>query len=139
MSRFLWILTSVVLVAGCSAGQSAPSAEAPAAPTMPTGWKITSDQVFAPAAIKPVSDRLGGEVRALRNTVYDVRGKSVKLNTLVAASASDADRIMNRLLAMKPEEFVLRQGLRIYEFVRPNDAIPDMRTGAVHIRANPGS
>ena len=132
-----WIFVSVVFVAGF-VNQAAASAQAPAAPTMPTGWKVTSDQSFAQAAIKPISDRLGGTVTALRNTVYDVNGKPVKLNTIVTASEVDADKIMASLQAMKPAEFMLRQGLIIYEFVGTNDVIPDIRTGRAHLQTNRG-
>jgi len=137
MSRTLFVFVGSLLVSasflsGC-ARQEAAFEEAPPAPTMPASWKITSDRSFSPADIRPVADKLRGEVTALRNTVYDVDGKPVKLNTIVTGSTADADRIMVSLRAMKPDEFLLRRGAVIYEFVGANDAIPDMLAGKSHI------
>ena len=99
---------------------------------------MTSDQSFGQADIKPISETLGGAVTALRNTVYDVNGRPVKVNTIVTATQVDADKIMASLQAMKPAEFFLRQDLTIYEFVGTNDVIPDIRAGRAHLQAKRG-
>ena len=124
--RALHFATLVVVSASVACSRSTP-ATAPATPAMPAHWKLVSDENFAPADIKPVAARLGAAVGALRNTTYDVDGKTVKLNTLVAANATDADAIMAALGRMKPEEFFIRRGLIIYEFVGPDDAMAEMR------------
>mgnify|MGYP001821282679 CR=1 FL=1 len=102
-------------------------AEAPAAPTMPAHWTVVSDESFAAVDIQPVAASLGGKISALRNTTYDVGGKPIKLNTIVAATATDADTIMAALGQMKPEEWFVRNGLVIYEFVGANDVQSEMR------------
>ena len=97
---------------------------------------MTSDEAFESADIQPVARRLGGEVISLRNTLYTVSGKPVKLNTIVTASSKDADKIMFRLRKSKPDDFILRNGVTIYEFVGTNDVIPDMRAGKAHLQAS---
>ena len=62
---------------------------------------------------------------ALRNTVYDVNGKRVQLNTLVATDAANADRIMVALREIKSDIALLRRGLIIYEFVGKNDRVAE--------------
>ena len=127
-------IVALATVAACSSSEEI--AEAPAAPPMPANWSVVSDQTFAPAEIKPISESLGGEVSALRNTLYDVEGKSIKLNTIVAATADDADRIYAAVGKMKPEEWFLRDDLIIYEFVGNNDVIPEMRAGRALLANN---
>ncbi len=111
--------------------RSAPAlaADAPPTPSMPAHWSVISDINFAAADIRPVSASLGAQVSALRNTTYRVGGGRVKLNTIVAATPADADKIMQALGKMKPPEWFMRRGLLIYEFVGGNDTIPEMRKG----------
>jgi len=96
---------------------------------MPAHWTVVSDENFAAVDIAPVAASLGAEVSALRNTTYDVGGKPVKLNTIVAATATDADAIMAALGKMKPEEWFIQSGLIIYEFVGADDVQSEMRAG----------
>ena len=79
--------------------------------------------------------KLGAAITALRNTTYEVGGSAFKLNTIVAESPADADEIMRALAKMKPTEWFLRRGLVIYEFVGPNDVIPEMRKGRALLAA----
>ena len=132
---FCFIVSSVAIVAACSKKEAAASSVAPAAPTMPTHWQVTSDISFPTGQIKPIAERLGGDMTALRNTVYDVNGKRVQLNTLVATDAANADRIMVSLREIKSDIALLRRGLIIYEFVGKNDVLPDIRAGKAHIEA----
>jgi hypothetical protein len=113
------------------------SAGAPPTPAMPSHWEVTSDVDFAAADIEPVAQRLGGKVTALRNTTYDVGGKPVKLNTIVAATEADADSIMKALKSMKSEEAFVRRGRTIYEFVGANDVLPEIRAGRALLLALP--
>lgn len=133
------IAISLATAVGCSERQQAFPSEAPAAPSMPGDWKLISDLTFPAAQIEPIAEKLGGEIAALRNTVYEVNGKRVQLNTLLAADAANADAIMRSLRGMKPEEFLLRKGLILYEFVGKNEAQPEMFAGRAHIQAgDPG-
>lgn len=131
---FCSTLLAIGIVAGCNSSET--RTPTPAAPAMPAGWNVVSDQVFEPADIKPVGDRLGAQVVALRNTDYEVDGKPVRLNTIVAATEADADAIMTNLRAMKPDDFLLRRELTLYEFVGANDVIPAMRAGKSHLQSN---
>jgi hypothetical protein len=105
---------------------------------MPTGWRVVSDEAIPAADITPVARKLGGEITALRNTVYDVGGKRVQLNLIVAADKANAESIRDALVALKPAEFVLRQGSTLFEFVGADDAIPAMRAGRAHLEGRGG-
>jgi len=108
-------------------------AEAPPSPAMPESWRVISDVAFSSADIAPVARRLGGEIAALRNTAYDAQGKRVQLNLIVAADEANAVAIEEAIHGLKPAEFVLRRGLRVYEFVGTDEAIPEMRAGRAHL------
>ncbi len=128
------------LLAGCPktpetepTAKTEPAAETVAAPTMPSGWKVTSDVNFKAADIKPVQRRLGGEIKALRNTDYEVNGKRVKVNTIVAATDGDAEKIWAALAKSKPSQFLVRKGSTFYEFVGPDAALAEMTQGRAHL------
>ena len=125
------ILISMVTIVSCSKPKQQ---VAPPAPTMPAGWSVTSDANIPAAQLPRIAETLGGNIVALRNTVYDVKGKRIQLNILVAADAANADAIMTSFKDIKPDEFLLRKDLIIYEFVGKDDAIPDMNAGKAHIQ-----
>ncbi len=100
---------------------------------MPKRWRVISDINFEAADIRPVSVQLGAKVSALRNTTYDINGKRLKLNTIVAATTGDADAIVAALGKIKPKEFFLRRGLIIYEFVGGDDTNREMRKGRARL------
>ncbi len=129
VARYALLAATAAAVAACSQTNTASGAGAPPTPAMPAHWKVISDIDFAAADIQPVARNLGAAVSALRNTTYDVGGKQVKLNTIVAATPTDADSIVAALRKMKLEEWFLRRGLLVYEFVGSNATIPDMREG----------
>jgi hypothetical protein len=129
----LSIILSIFIVSGYSTLLTA--AQSVAAPAMPAHWKITSDMSFSAADIEPVAARLGGAIAALRNTVYDVEGKRVQLNTIVATDKANADKIIASLRKMKSEESLFQRGLTIYEFVGPNDVLPQIRAGKAYLEA----
>ncbi len=116
-------LLAIALGVACASGES----KAPPAPQMPDAWQVISDEDFAPNEIRVVSDRLGAELSALRNTTYDVAGERVKLNILVSASDEDAEKIVAALSEMKPEEFFWREERLVFEFVGSNASIPAIR------------
>jgi hypothetical protein len=123
------LVVTLALALACDQIVGSASAGAPPTPAMPSHWKVVSDIDFAAADIAPVAQRLGGKISALRNTTYDVVGKQLKLNTIVAATEADADSVMKALRAMKSEEAFVRRGRTIYEFVGTNDLLPEIRKG----------
>jgi hypothetical protein len=135
-ATLIWTFASALLIAGCAVDTSN---HAPAAPKMPSSWRVTSDMSFIAADIEPISKRLGGLVAKLRNTTYDVEGKPIKLNTIIAATPEDADKIMASLRSKKPDDFLHRNGLTIYEFVGTDYVIPDIHAGKVFLQAATGS
>ena len=102
---------------------------------MPAGWRVISDTDFAAADIAPVAQKLGTEISALRNTVYRVETKQVKVNTLVVPDAESAAALMTKLGSIKPAQFLLRKDLLIYEFVCQDDAIPLVAEGRKHLES----
>ena len=126
------IVLTVAVVAGCS---KTDAVEAPPAPVMAANWKVTSDVSFPPAEVERIAGQLGGDLIALRNTAYEVDGKRVQINTLLAADAASADAIMIAMRKLKPDDFLVRQELVIYEFVVKNEAIAEARAGKAHIEA----
>ncbi len=102
---------------------------------MPAGWRVISDTDFAAADIAPVAQKLGTEISALRNTVYHVDTKQVKVNTLVVPDAESATALMTKLGSIKPAQFLLRKDLLIYEFVCKDDAIPLVAEGRKHLES----
>lgn len=132
----LLLLLAVSIIAACSGSNTSDNEVAtPPAPAMPEHWTIVSDQAFAPADIRPISEKLGGQITALRNTVYAVGTNTVRLNTIVAATPADADAIMDVIGGMKPSEWFVRQELVIYEFVANDAALDDMRAGRTMLLA----
>ncbi len=109
------------------------SVQAPPAPSMPDGWEVRSDEVIPRDAVEGVEQRLGGGIAALRNTVYDVDGRRVQLNVILAAGDQDASRIMEALRAMKTEEALLRHDRTIYEFMGDDEVLPAIRQGRAHL------
>ena len=130
---FSCIAVSAVIAAGCFPEPNPTSSGTPAAPTMPSHWKVTSDVDFPADQIKPIAEKLGGNVTALRNTDYDVNGKRLRINTIVASDDANADSIMESLRKMKSDVALLRKGLIIYEFVGTNDVLPEIGEGKAHI------
>ena len=108
-------------------------AEAPPAPQMPSGWHVAFDFAVPPDQLAAIESNLGASISALRNTAYDVKGKRVQINTIVASDAKSADTLMAKLLQMKSDQALLRRGLVIYEFVGPNDVLPYIREAREHI------
>jgi len=123
------LVIPLALALACDRIVGSASAGAPPTPAMPSHWKVVSDIDFGPADIAPVAQRLGAKVSALRNATYDVGGKQLKLNTIVAATEADADSIMGALTAMKSAEALVRRGRTIYEFVGTNEVLPEIRKG----------
>jgi hypothetical protein len=130
------LLLALVSVVACSQTAASADALAPPTPAMPSHWRVISDINFAAADIRPVSANLGAKISALRNTTYDAGGRTIKLNTIVAATSGDADSITEALWKTKPEQWFLRRGLLIYEFVASNDAIPELHKGRALLLAH---
>jgi hypothetical protein len=124
IARFFSRALLIIAVVGVTA--SAHGADLPAAPAF-DGWTVKSDNVVPAKDIAPIAKRLGANITALRNTVYDVAGKRIQINVIVVADASDGDKVVASLTQMKPAWSVLRRGTTIYEFVGQNDAIDLMK------------
>ncbi len=123
---FVALLVSLFALGACKGKENPHTVNPPPAPTMPAHWNVTSDVAIPTAAIKPISQKLGGEIIALRNTRYEVAGKTIQLNTIRAADDQAADAVMAALKKMKSEIAFVRTNQIIYEFVCANDALPEL-------------
>jgi hypothetical protein len=135
-----WLLGASLALAAlpASADSAAPSAEASAAESAPAapafeGWVIKQDNVIARKQITSIESKLGGKIKALRNTTYDVKGKTIQVNVISAASAADADAIYRSLTQAKADWSVVRKGALLYEFVGKNDVMDDIKAARARL------
>ena len=133
----VWLAALGVLVCfvACSADGSEPISKAPPAPEMPADWKVVSDFDVPAEQAKPIAQKLGVTLSSLRNTLYDVNGKSVQLNVIITSDQANADKLMAKLKTMKGEVALLRKGLIVYEFVGKNDVLPLIAEGRKHLES----
>ena len=99
---------------------------------MPSGWVIKQDIVATADQVKKLAVKIGPAL-AIRNTLYDVDKKAVKVNTLIAANEDDAKKIEVKLMDIKSGWAVLRKGSTVYELVGDNSAIEQMKRGRAHL------
>jgi hypothetical protein len=100
---------------------------------MPADWEVVSDFEVPAEQVEPIAQKLGVDLDSLRNTLYEVRGKSVQLNVMVTPDAANADKLMTKLRSMKGEVALLRKDLIVYEFVGQNDVLPIIAEGRKHL------
>jgi hypothetical protein len=99
---------------------------APEAPVL-QGFTMKADLAVPAARIREIEGKLGGRIAALRNTVYEVSGRTVQLNTIVAADPADAEKLFTALSAVKPAYALVQKGAIVYELVGPDEATEDIR------------
>ena len=131
-----FVLITLSIGTGCADSSATAEAEAPATAKMPSSWLITANSKIPSTQISTISKKLGGEVASLRKTIYEVHGKPVQMNTIVANDFSSANRIWASLLTIKSKVALLRQGSTIYEFIGTNDVLPEINAGKAHLQAN---
>jgi hypothetical protein len=120
-------LLAVAPVACGKSGGGGESAEGlPPAPHF-EGWAVKTDVVEPHARFAEIEGRLGGHIKALRNVVYGVDGKTVQVNIIVAEGAPEGEKIYKKLTSLKPAWACARKGEAIYEFVGENDVEAEIR------------
>lgn len=127
----------VPALAGCSktsTGSEVAVEQPPPAPAMPPGWEVETDEVIGPAQLPGIEAKLGGKLKALRNTVYRADGHRIQLNVIVAASAVDADHIERALGKMKAGWAFRRKGEVLYEFVGNDAAADEIKKGQANLK-----
>ena len=117
----------------CSADGGQTISKAPPAPEMPDDWKVVSNFDAPVEQTKQIAQNLGVNLSSLRNTLYDVNGKSVQLNVIITPDQANADKLMTKLRTMKGEVALLRKDLIVYEFVGQNDVLPLIAEGRKHL------
>lgn len=127
------LVTTLCLFMGCLFSGTILGGDGPQLPVMPAHWKIISDFQAPPEQVTIISNRLGANLKSVRNTIYDVEGKRVQINVTVSSDAGSAELLMTKLRSMKTEEALLKKGLVIYEFVGQNDVLPLIAEGRAHL------
>ena len=102
-------------------------------PQMPAGWEVVEDLQLHPSTVEQIGSKMDAELLGVRNTVYEVRGLRIKVNTLIAASPEDAEKVMDFFLSIKPKGGSLQRGTTIYEFVGNNEVNHLARQGRLHL------
>ncbi len=64
--------------------------EAPQAPPMPAHWKVVSDLPMSAEQLTAMSRKLDADLSSVRNTVYEVNGKRVQINTIASIRCSSS-------------------------------------------------
>ncbi|RJQ72299.1 MAG: hypothetical protein C4519_18605 [Desulfobacteraceae bacterium] len=125
----LWIGMGVLFGGNVLGGQTPP------APKMPAHWKVVSDYPVPAEQVKAMSSKIGADLSGVRNTIYDVNGKRVQINVIVAADPGHAEKLMTYLRSMKAEDALLRKELVVYEFVGKNDVLAVIAEGRRHLNS----
>lgn len=113
--------------------ENALGGEVASKPEMPAHWVVISDFQVPAEQVKSMSGKLGADLSSVRNTVYNVNGKRVQINVIVAPDPGNAEKLLTKLRSMKAEEALLRKDLIVYEFVGKNDVLPLIAEGRKHL------
>jgi hypothetical protein len=134
--RAAFVMLSLVLVSlilgGCRGAEAEQSTSVPT-PGMPADWQAVNDYLVTPQQLAGLASRMSARLLGVRNTFYTVGGRRVQLNTIIAASPPDAERVMAYMLTIKSEDALLRRGTTVYEFVGPNEVTDLIRAGRQHL------
>lgn len=84
---------------------------------LPPDWQVVSSNEVGAEQAGRIGQRLGADVRGLSNAVFAVMGNRVQVNTIVAANATEAERLLTRLRGSKPTFTCRRMDETVIEFV----------------------
>jgi len=85
---------------------------------LPVEWQLVDSFAVPPEETAPIEKRLGGRIKNLSNTIFSVHGHRLQVNIIECATPGDADKIHERVLAMKGHPaFCLRLDNSVVEFV----------------------
>lgn len=120
---------------GVSGVACSPKKERAFVPPLPKEYKVQLDEKPGPRELGflEVEGRLKGKMDVLRILVYEVDGKKIRLNVIVAADVKEADRIYRNLAFQKQQWAYTRKGNLIYEFGGPEDAQPHIEKALTFI------
>ncbi len=113
----------IVILLACALAGPVGAADSPHAfttDTLPAGWKIQQEFLVDDAQLAGFSKRLGGTLVSLSNQVVSVNGFDVRVNVLTAADDASAEALHATMGGIRPEPFVRRSGLRVYEVAGDN-------------------
>jgi hypothetical protein len=82
---------------------------------LPGGWKKINTVSVPATQVEAISRKLGGRITHAGNTIYNVRGASLKIIELKCPSARDASAVYASMAKLKSPRFLKRDGNRIRE------------------------
>lgn len=132
--RALCVLLSMGIIGGCERADEQPAVVAPT-PKMPDGWKVVEDVLASPTQLRESSARLHADLIGIRNTTFEVEGLYIRVNTITAATAADAERVMSYMKSVKSEQASLLRGLTVYELLGTNETEHLIRAARQHLEA----
>jgi hypothetical protein len=125
------------LIAGCGSASEKPPLSVPT-PQLPEDWQVVETFSANQSTLSKFSEQMKAELLGVRNTTFVVDSLQIKVNTLVAANAADADSAMAFLLGMKSQDSIYRTGTTIYEFVGTSGTDSLVASGKQHLQ-NPST
>lgn len=92
---------------------------------LPAGWKHESTVAVPAEKLAGFSQRLGGDIVALTNSVLTFRGALVKVNTLTATSEAEAEKVQSSMVRLHKGalDACPRLGAKVFEVSCPDDAL----------------
>lgn len=123
LSRFVLLSAVLPILAGSVAACSKADPLA-AVPDMPAPWVVKLDETYGSrdSEYLSIEGRLRGKVKTLRVVVYDVQGQPIRLNVIVAADMTQADRMFRNLAFQKQPWSYTRKNQVLYEFAATEEA-----------------
>ena len=90
--------------------------------TLPPGWKQTGAVDVPPNQLKSFSAKLGGEITAVRNTIYRANGVTFRVNHIRCRDEKQAAAVFESLKKIKSEGVKL-DGATIIELTCNDNAV----------------
>jgi hypothetical protein len=127
-SAFMLLLVASLLGTALSGGPPAAGAEPPDRfKKLPRGWTLVRSTALPQDRLDAFADRLGAKVTAIANTLLEVDGKQIQINTVTCPSPAEARKghaaILRAHGGRAAESFL--DGKVVYEFVSRDAALID--------------
>ena len=115
-------MRALVVLALCLASPVARARETSAGAVLPPGWTETVVQHPAPV-VESVGARLGVPLGSLTVRKLQLRGLRADVNIVRPKTASDADRLLAKLVGLRGPAFVRRRGDEVVEVAKTSNVL----------------
>ncbi|MBL8892334.1 MAG: transglutaminase domain-containing protein [Planctomycetaceae bacterium] len=121
MFRFMMQLFAVAFVATVFAGHSRLLAQGePLLKDLAPGLAVDSSTMVPAAQLPAISNKLGGQIQRLSNSMLRVHGAAIQVNVIAATDEVQAAQIFSSLKKIKSEPFIVQKGSTVVEYVGQN-------------------